>query len=190
MSTPDATSRRTTIRVQPEPALAVPAALHVRPATPGDAPLLARSRAGMFVDMNALQSGSALESTIVAATQRILERAIPAGEWTAWIAEIDGNSVGCGAAILRQSPPSPAFPEGGEMAYLLNFYTEPAFRRRGVATALMTTCLAWCRERGVVRVELHASPAGARVYERLGFVPREGDMLWDAAAAAKLGVRL
>jgi len=143
----------------------------------------------MFVDMDALQPGSAAESVIVASTQRILERAIPSGEWTAWIAEIDGDSVGGGTAILRQTPPSPTCPEGGEMAYLLNFYTEPAFRRRGVATALMTRCLAWCRGRGVVRIELHASPAGVRVYERLGFVPREGEMRWDAAAA-KLGVRV
>lgn len=162
----------------------------VRSATAADAPILARYRAAMFADMAALQPGSSTESVVVASTQRLLERAIPSGEWAAWVAEIDGSAVGCGAAILRPAPPNPACPEGGEAAYLLNFYTEPAFRRRGVATALMTTCLAWCRQRRVVRIDLHASSAGARVYERLGFVPREGEMRWDAAAAAKLGVRV
>jgi GNAT superfamily N-acetyltransferase len=54
-----------------------------------------------------------------------------------------------------------------------------------VATALMEACLGWCRDRRVVRITLHASDAGRRVYERLGFVARDGEMAWDAAAAAR-----
>jgi len=101
----------------------------------------------------------------------LLERAIPAGEWTGWIAE-DGHGVlGGGAALLRVQPPGPDCPAGGESAYLLNFYTEPRARRRGVATALVRACLAWCGSRGVARVSLHASAAGRHVYERLGFGP-------------------
>jgi GNAT superfamily N-acetyltransferase len=164
-------------------------AFRIRPATTADAALLARYRVGMFVDMGSLVADSDMAATIAAATERLMERALPSGEWTAWVAEDDDGPLGTGAAILRSTPPNPDCPAGGELAYLLNFYTRPGARGRGVATALVETCLAWCRERGVVRITLHASAAGRRVYERLGFVPREGEMVWDAAAAARLGGR-
>ncbi len=159
------------------------AGVRVRRALVRDAAYIARCRAAMFVEMGTLRPGSAEEPVIIAATERLLANVLPSGEWTAWIAEVDGHAVGCGAALLRHSPPRPGLPEGGEMAYLLNFFTDPAFRRRGVASLLVRTCLAWCRARDIVRIELHASHAGRPVYERLGFVPREGEMRWDPAAA-------
>jgi GNAT superfamily N-acetyltransferase len=156
-------------------------------ATTADAALLARYRVEMFVEMGSLARGSAADATMAAASERLVERAIPSGEWTAWIAEDASGPLGGGAAILGPAPPSPACPAGGTLAYLLNFYTAPEARGRGVATALVKTVLAWCRERGVVRVTLHASDAGRRIYERLGFVPRPGEMEWSAAAASARG---
>jgi GNAT superfamily N-acetyltransferase len=162
------------------------APFRIRLATAADAPLLARCRVGMFVDMGSVEAASDVAATIARATERLVARAIPAGEWTAWIAEDDDGPLGTGAAILRETPPNPVCPEGGTLAYLLNFYTRPDARRRGVSTALVRTCLAWCREQRAVRVTLHASAAGRRVYERLGFVPRHGEMQWDGAAADEL----
>lgn len=53
---------------------------------------------------------------------------------------------------------------------MLNVYVEPAWRRRGVAAALMRTLLEVLAERRIRRVVLHASEEGRRLYERLGFV--------------------
>lgn len=161
--------------------------LRIRRADASDAPLLARHRVEMFVDMGSLAAGSEIAAAIRAASERMFAASIPAGEWTAWIAEDAAGALGGGAAILRPALPNPLCPAGGTMAYLLNFYTEPQARRRGVATALLRTCLLWCRERRVVRIGLHASAAGRRVYERLGFVPRDGEMEWDADAARRCG---
>lgn len=157
--------------------------LLVRRATPADAGLLARHRVAMFVDMGTLSAGSDMASAILAASERLFTAGLASGEWAAWIAEEAGSPIAGAAAILRPTPPDPVVPEGGTMAYVLNVYTEPAARRRGAARALMTACLHWCRERRVVKVGLHASTAGRRLYERLGFVTREGEMTWRPAAA-------
>lgn len=46
---------------------------------------------------------------------------------------------------------------------------EHAWRRRGVAEALMRAVLEALAGRGIRRVVLHASDEGRRLYERLGF---------------------
>jgi GNAT superfamily N-acetyltransferase len=50
--------------------------------------------------------------------------------------------------------------------------TDPEWRRRGLARAVLTELLLEAERRGVRRVELHATPAGAPLYRAAGFVPR------------------
>ena len=52
-------------------------------------------------------------------------------------------------------------------------YTDPEFRRQGIARRLMQTMIDWCRKEGFVRVDLHASDKGRPLYESLGFEPYE-----------------
>jgi GNAT superfamily N-acetyltransferase len=54
-------------------------------------------------------------------------------------------------------------------AYLLNFYTAPEARGRGLATQLLQHAVDDCRARNVRVVTLHASKFGKPVYERFGF---------------------
>lgn len=139
----------------------------------------------MFVAMGSLAADGDEARTIDAATRRFLATTIPSGEWVAWVAEDECGVLASGAALLRRLCPRPGHAEGGTEAYLLNFFTEPAARRRGAATAVMKACLAWCAERGITRIVLHASADGRRVYEPLGFVTRDGEMIWRPAAPAQ-----
>jgi GNAT superfamily N-acetyltransferase len=59
----------------------------------------------------------------------------------------------------------------GHEALVANVYTEPDWRRRGVAALLMRHVLAYTREHRIERVLLHASDDGRPLYESLGFVP-------------------
>jgi GNAT superfamily N-acetyltransferase len=61
-----------------------------------------------------------------------------------------------------------------EVPYLMSFYTEREFRRRGVARLIVETAIAWCRAHGYDRVNLDASEAGKALYETLGFKPGYG----------------
>ncbi|HXR26724.1 MAG TPA: GNAT family N-acetyltransferase, partial [Candidatus Baltobacteraceae bacterium] len=56
-------------------------------------------------------------------------------------------------------------------AVIVNVFTEPGWRGRGLARRIMETIIAWLREQGLQSVVLHASDAGRHLYETLGFEP-------------------
>jgi ribosomal protein S18 acetylase RimI-like enzyme len=148
----------------------------IRRATIADVPLLARHRAAMFRDMGKLRAEA--EPGLIRATADHLREALPGGEYLAWVAEsrsASPESIGGAGVQLRSMLPRPRSTgqeiEFGPEAIILNVYVEPAWRRRGVAEALMRAVLAALAERKVCRIVLHASDDGRRLYERLGFVP-------------------
>jgi len=59
----------------------------------------------------------------------------------------------------------------GPQGLIMNVFTERAWRRRGVAAALLRELLRWCRASGIESVVLHASADGRPLYEKLGFTP-------------------
>jgi len=56
-------------------------------------------------------------------------------------------------------------------AYIWGVYVQPAWRRRGVASALVGRAVKALSRAGYSRVYLHATEMGRPVYERAGFVP-------------------
>ena len=150
----------------------------IRFATPADAPVIALHRACMFRDMGEL-SGPAFE-ILRARAEASLIGMLQRGEYLGWLgtpADRPDEVAGGAGAQLRQVLPHPARTPGGEPsvaegrhAIVLNVYTEPAWRRHGLAEQLMRELLAWARKERLDRLVLHASADGRRLYERLGFV--------------------
>lgn len=153
----------------------MPESFFFRLATAADAPTLARHRAGMFRDMGELPEH--LTEVLVDASRRYFEAAIPSGEYIGWVASPPGHVheivAGAGVQIRRMLPrPDPGGRELllGPQGLILNVYTELAWRRRGLATALMQRILDWAVANGVKSLALHASTDGRPLYEQLGFV--------------------
>ena len=146
----------------------------VRPATVDDIPHLAHHRAAMFRDMGTLASHQ--EGALRSATASYLHGALENNEYLGWVAEAPGtlSIIGGAGAQIRSILPRPRSGseelERGPEAIVLNVYVEPAWRRRGVADALMRAVLDGLAARGIRRIVLHASDEGRRLYERLGFV--------------------
>ena len=152
-------------------------AFRIRPATPNDAPLLARHRVEMFRDMGRL-ADEPTAAELKAATEPLIGEWITAGTYVGWMAEPPtrpGLVVGGAGLQLRPMLPRPGHDAPGMVsgpeAYVLNVFVERAWRRRGVATLLMEQLLAYARERRIRVVTLHASDEGRTLYERLGFAP-------------------
>ena len=76
--------------------------------------------------------------------------------------------VGCCFLIVTEKPASHAFPNGKTCA-VLNVYTRPAYRRKGVAAALLRMLLAEAAAMRLDDVELKATQAGYPLYQSLGF---------------------
>jgi len=90
----------------------------------------------------------------------------------AYLAEVDGVPAGIGAVTIYEVPPSPAV--SGTEAYISSMYTEPRFRGRGVARAVLAELLDFARGAGVRgRVWLRATDAGRPLYAAAGFTPRD-----------------
>jgi GNAT superfamily N-acetyltransferase len=139
----------------------------VRHAAPTDAAVITHHRIAMFRDMGVLDEREV--PALNAATRAYLAESLPSGAYLGWMVEAAGEVVAGGGVIMRQLLPRPGQPDGGEEAYVLNVYVEPAHRRRGLARALMEAILDWCRTRHVSRVSLHASDAGRPLYESMAF---------------------
>jgi GNAT superfamily N-acetyltransferase len=154
----------------------------IRIATAADAAVIAHHRAAMFRDMGVLPEADV--AALSAATRAHLATVLPSGVYRGWLAERDGEVVAGGGLLVQPTWPRPEALEGGAEAYLLNVYTEPAHRRRGVARALMDAMLAWCRARGITRFALHASDEGRPLYESLGFIATNEMRRMDGGPAA------
>jgi len=64
----------------------------------------------------------------------------------------------------------------GENAYIMNMYTVPAYRNRGIASQLLRLLVSDAKDRGVSRITLDATPMGRPLYEQFGFVPMPAEM--------------
>ena len=154
----------------------MPESFSIRRATAADAATLAQHRAGMFRDMGELPER--LTEALVDASRRYFEEAIPSGEYVGWVASLSEHSretiAGAGILVRRMLPRPDAGGRElilGPQGLILNVYTEPAWRRRGIAALLMQRVLDWAAANGVKSLALHASNDGRRLYEKLGFTP-------------------
>jgi GNAT superfamily N-acetyltransferase len=59
----------------------------------------------------------------------------------------------------------------GRHGTIVNVFTEPEWRRLGVAALLLEEIIEWSRKERLDRLVLHASEEGRALYDRLGFVP-------------------
>jgi GNAT superfamily N-acetyltransferase len=142
-----------------------------------DAPVFAWHRARMFQDMGELSPASF--DGLLNESQIWTERALANGEYLGWLGVPKSNPdvIAGGAGVqFRQVPPHPCRPprDGafakGKHAIVLNVFTEPEWRRRGLALLLMQEILGWARTEQLDRLVLHASTDARSLYERMGFI--------------------
>ena len=97
---------------------------------------------------------------------------LPVEVFRVWIAEIEGEPIASIGLVVHSIPPS-MFNRVGKEGYIMNLVTLPAWRRRGIARALLEHVLDVLRSEGVPIASLHASRNGRSLYEDLGFKTRE-----------------
>jgi GNAT superfamily N-acetyltransferase len=139
----------------------------IREAVPSESAIILHHRRSMFRDMG---EGTVEElDRMVDVATPWLARALADGSYRHWLAlDASGRVAGGGGVLLCPWPANPKDP-CTERAVILNVYTEPEFRKRGIARQVMLTILAWIKEHGLRGVNLHSSSEGRALYEKLGF---------------------
>ena len=146
----------------------------VRLATVDDTEIIAWHRARMFSDMGQIPP-HLFEQFRTTSRDRVCELFI-SGEYVGWLASPAGKPeqiVAGAGAQLRRVLPHPAHEKAfaeGRQAIIINVFTEPEWRRKGLAALLLEHIIQWSREQKLDRLLLHASEQGRALYERLGFV--------------------
>lgn len=129
----------------------------------------------MFQDMGDV-SGDAFEILRVKARAR-LEQWIARGDYNGWLATpVDKPEVVVAGAGVQLQPilPRPVNVSTigeGRQGTIVNVFTEPQWRRRGIAGLLIQEIIVWSKNEQLDRLVLHASDEGRSIYEKLGFVP-------------------
>ncbi|HET9800411.1 MAG TPA: GNAT family N-acetyltransferase [Chthoniobacterales bacterium] len=151
---------------------------NIRLATRADLEVISHHRARMFSDMGTLppEVFDSFRIQSLEALRSIFER----GVYVGWLAspQDDPEEIVAGAGVqVREMPPRPQSDATGKIdiiwgkqIIIQNVYTEPEWRRRGLASLLIKSILDWAREEAIDSVVLHASDKGRAVYERLGFI--------------------
>ena len=78
--------------------------------------------------------------------------------------------------LVIEKPANPVF-LNGKTGMMLNVYTSAEYRLRGIATKVMEAVLEEAKRQELVYIELLATPAGRKVYEKMGFfenIPENG----------------
>jgi len=146
----------------------------IRFATSQDADTIAWHRARMFRDMGdvSVDAFETLRKKAHACIEEWLER----GAYVGWLASpADRPEIIIGGAGVQVEPilPRPSGPSTigeGRQGTIVNVFTEPEWRRRGLAGLLIKEIVAWSRREHLDQLLLHASDEGRALYQRLGLV--------------------
>jgi len=59
--------------------------------------------------------------------------------------------------------------ESGKLGYILNLYTIPEARKKGICTRLLNELIKEAKSLGLTYLHLHASEDGMNIYRKTGF---------------------
>lgn len=114
-------------------------------------------------------------SAVVRTSREYYLRAIPLGEHVAVLVYDSGKIIGTGGVSFYTVMPTVHIPDG-RRAYIMNMYTHPDYRRRGIARRTLEMLVAQCRKAGIAEIGLEATAAGRPLYESFGFTNAENEM--------------
>lgn len=100
--------------------------------------------------------------------EKYFNTAINDNSYICWLAKADNQIVGWGGMTVRVHPGNFKNPSG-RVGYIMNMYTSPAHRRKGIGTNLLHKLKETGLEMGIKAFELHATRDGEPVYVKYGF---------------------
>lgn len=103
------------------------------------------------------------------------QKALSDGSHIACLVFDGSRLVGTGGVSFFQVMPTYHNP-GGNKAYIMNMYTIPSYRRRGIAYKTLDMLVQASKNKGVTAISLEATEMGRPLYEKYGFVKMENEM--------------
>ena len=101
--------------------------------------------------------------------------ALEIGEHMAYLVYDNETFIGAGGVSFYQVMPTYHNPTG-KKAYIMNMYTNPAYRRKGIAYQTLNLLVADAKNKGIDAISLEATEMGRPLYEKFGFTGMNDEM--------------
>ena len=145
-----------------------------RRATIEDLDELVRTRIEVLRAANKLDDNTDM-SEVERQSKDYYEKALADGSHTAYLVYDGDRFVGAGGVSYFRVMPT-YHNESGEKAYIMNMYTAPDYRRKGIAFKTLDLLVQDAKERNVKAISLEATDMGRPLYEKYGFIRMNDEM--------------
>jgi GNAT superfamily N-acetyltransferase len=136
-------------------------------ATVNDVKILVDLRIKFALELSGEQPKESIDQLKLQTTDYFTE-AINDNTCISFIAKSEEQIAGIGSIALREQPGNFKNPSG-KWAYIMNMYIVPAYRRKGICSAILDHLIKAALEMGFSAFELHATKEGESVYVLNGF---------------------
>ena len=143
-------------------------------ATLADLELLTETRICVLRAANKLADGVDM-SEVMERSYEYYKKALGDDTHVAYLVFDGERFVGAGGVSFYQVMPTFHNPSGRK-AYIMNMYTDPDYRRQGIAYKMLDLLVDEAKERGIRAISLEATVAGRPLYEKYGFVKMQDEM--------------
>ena len=121
------------------------------------------------------EEGAKEDIDLVPALRDYYERHLANDTFVSWLAMDGEKIVGTSGMSIVEKPPYFGCPNG-KIGLLSSMYTEPSYRRMGIAKTLLGKVVDEAKERGCGTVQITASDMGVMLYKDFGFVKNNNFM--------------
>ena len=131
-----------------------------------------------FIEMRIQQlreEGATEDIDLVPALHDYYSRHMADGTFVSWLAMDGDRIVGTSGMSFVEKPPYFGCPNG-RIGLLSSMFTDPDYRRMGIAKELLSRVIDEARDYGCVTVQITASDMGVLLYTDFGFVKNNNFM--------------
>ncbi len=111
-------------------------------------------------------------------TKEYYKKNLCSGNHIMCLAFCDGAVAACGGACIHDEIPSWTN-LNGKCGYIMNIYTKPEYRKKGIATAVVKHLINELKSLGIQKIYLRATKMGKSVYEKIGFTEMKNYMKFN-----------
>lgn len=143
-------------------------------ATSEDIDILTKTRIEVLRAANQLSDDIDM-SEVEKESYNYYQKALCDGSHIAYLVFDGKRFVGAGGVSFFQVMPTYHNPSGNK-AYIMNMYTNPAYRRRGIAAKTLDMLINDTKNKGITAISLEATDMGRPLYEKYGFIKMNNEM--------------
>jgi ribosomal protein S18 acetylase RimI-like enzyme len=139
-----------------------------------DLDLLVAGRLEVLRDANKLPANAEM-AEVEAETRKYYSESFEKDSNVTYLVYDGSRWIAAGSVSFYRIMPTYHNPSG-KKAYIMNVYTHPDYRRKGIAMKMLELLVAEARNRGIGQISLEATEEGKPLYEKFGFTQMKEEM--------------